>query len=110
MTATRLNPELAPTSTTLATDAVLYRWGRVRMLVLNGYKTKYSYTAGEYSTSKVEFSIPEGSRAPTQVYGMLGTYGGRLLHLPNGNITLQPHAAMSANSTVYASMVWLSDR
>ena len=102
----------APTTQTLATGAVLYTWGKSAMLVLSGYKTRYSYTSNEYSpATKTEFTIPAGYRpaGAAQVYGRYGNIGSTfIVNASNaGIVTFQPNGAMSANTNIWGCASWV---
>lgn len=102
----------APMTQTLATNAILYTWGKSAMLVLNGYKTRYAYVNNDYSpNTKTEFTIPAGYRPAggAQVYGRFGAIGSTVIvNASNaGIVTFQPNGALSANTSVWGSASWV---
>jgi len=92
----------------LATGAILYvRGGMMADLVLNGYKTRFSYASGEYSPgSKAEITIPSQYRPANQVYGHIGASGGRVLITGGGVVTMQPNGALNSNVSIYAHVTY----
>ncbi len=95
-------------NTSLGSGVSFYARGGVAFLHFAAYPIKYSYTAGEYSPgTKTEFTIPAGYRPLGQAYGRTSTGNHSIIVTTGGIVTMQPSAALSANTQIYAQAMWL---